>query len=127
MHDFVAGETTRITHDSPSKPRGKVRPSIDGNRVIWLEQRDGLDPNPTEPQQVYNASTLVLFDIDTQRRCRLEKHPLQSRLSLHGNEVYGYWDNPPDATLWLAAIDLTHPSFVWTCEDGQPAFPQPAP
>lgn len=127
MHDFDSGETRRLTHDSPSNLRGKVRPSIDGDRVIWLEQDDGWPPNPTEPQQLYEGNTIALFDITTQRRCRLGKQPLQSRLSLHGNEVYGYWLDAPINKFQLAAIDLTHPSFSWACEDGLPAFPQATP
>lgn len=123
MYDLETGDTARVSHDSPAQPHGKIRPSVDGNRVVWLEQSEALDPNPTSPQQLYLGSTVVLHDIGTGRRCRLENSPLQSRVSLHGTDLYGYWDNPVDGHLWLAAIDLTNPSYVWKCDDGLPPFP----
>jgi hypothetical protein len=115
LHDIPAGSTERVTLDSSSIPRGKVRPSVDGDLVIWLEPCSSCDPNPKSTQELYASEVLVRFDRKTNQRCRLEKMPLQSRLALRGHKVYGYWIDPNISAFRLGELDLDAPGLDWSC------------
>jgi hypothetical protein len=116
VHDLKTGKTKRVTFDSPSSPRGKVYPAIDGDWVVWNEPGDSEDANPQTNAALLGAGALVKFDMKTGQRCRLTSRPMRLWFkSLHGTHVYGTWFDLPSSEVWLADLDLEHPSLTWDC------------
>ncbi len=117
VHDLTTKKTKRVTFDSPGSPRGKVYPAVDGDLVVWNEPADPDPANPPSMGELIGASkSLVKFDRKTGQRCRLtSRNFFQSFKSLHGTHVYGSWFDLPSSEVWLADLDLEHPSLTWDC------------
>ena len=116
VHDLKTGKTKRVTFDSPNAPRGKVYPAIDGDWVVWNQPGESEDANPKTNAGLLGASTLVKFDMKTGQRCRLTSRPMRLWFkSLHGTHVYGSWFDLPSSEVWLADLDLEHPTLTWDC------------
>lgn len=118
VKDLVSGKVERVTFDSPSNPRAKAHPVVDGTRFVWLEQSPELDPNPETAQELYaGAGALVRYDTATGERCRMPFGALQyvRPYALLGNRLYGAWPDEQINEPRLVEVDLDHPSFEWEC------------
>lgn len=117
-HDFAKSVTRRLTFDSPDSPRGKLRPAVGGNLVVWSEPGAGKEPNPQTLGSLEYASTAIgIFDLESGKRCHTTPAtvgPLGYK-TIYGRHLYAGWLDKVSNRTWLIDIDLDDQSFSWQC------------
>ncbi len=117
MHDFNTKKNYRLTFDSPGTPRGKWRPTVTGDLVVWDEVPNSSGtPNPQTYQGLAAGVTaLATLDLKTGERCQVANAALGGPMSVHGRHVYGGWLDKAANETRLVDIDLDYPGFQWEC------------
>lgn len=119
LHTFATHETRRLTFDSPSAPRLKRQPFVDGDWVVWTEMPEDKPATVEWASAFYGAADrLVRLEISTGKKCRLAHQG--GRVTLHNHHLFAHWIDPaqpdPLKSYHLVEVDLDHPDLPWKCE-----------
>lgn len=120
VHDLATSKTRRVTFDSPSTPRLKRTPFVDGDWVVWTEMPADKPQAPETTTEFYGgADRLVRLNMTTGQKCRLEGWG-GADVTLRNHHLQRQWvdrsGKDPTQRRYLVDLDLDHPDLPWACD-----------